>query len=429
MRPAGGAEEPVYSTLTRGTEPPHEAIALHHVQGESGHVSEDVDSPLQGQSSRSQLQRAEAYQIPVSSQENLTSPAPGSVGNFQAMKRNKSSTSTGYDSTTHLLGQAQMHPSNSSTNNGNNVISATSPFNDYEHIDGDDAFSLNSPNSLNSNSPTIPGKPQGWQQSAGSLHGVRQSPKNLKQPAAAMSTSMPLANNPPQNVGPVFAVVEEDAEDIALITGSHQEVTLQQSRPAGGNHSPSGSVGSPSPHVMKQALMAEFQSADNMTNSKGRESSNFSEPPPPYSSRPSSEGVLVADSAEQSTVDSGAYVGVDKQQHPWYQASNLSIDSDAQQNAAQTSSSSQTSTSTDGERIQPYAMIHNEHIPYPRHHKPTTSSSSIKESSNELVMRHHNQRSNTKTKPPAQPYTNPIRSSVASLGHAQESATFFEVVV
>ena len=435
---SGRVEEPVYSTLTQGNEPPHEAIALHHIQSDNNPTaSEAAESSMQVQPIRSQLPRAEAYQIPINSQENLTSTAPGSIGNFQAMKRHTSSTSTtGYDSTSHLL--PKIRPSNSPTNDGHNVISAPSPFNDYEHIDGDDAFSLNSPNSI-SESPTTPGKVQGRQQSVGNL-GLHQSLRSQNQTSGAISASVPLAFNPSHDMGPtMFAVVEEDEkEDMSQATSSsHQSFNIercqrtgdvtsrsvQQSNRVGGNHSPSGSTGSSSSHGMKHSILAQFQSTDSVTNTRGRES-NCSEAPPPYSSRPSSEAVLTADSADSAVMDNKYMEG---RQRPWYQASNLSIDSNAQSNAlltyTSTSSSSQASTSTDGGRIQPYAT-HNEHIPFSKHQ---TSGTSMKESHPVIARKSSNQQKPAKA--PAQPYAEPVRSSVASLGHAQESPTFFEVVV
>ena len=443
---SGGVEEPVYSTLTRGNEPPHEAIALHHVQSENNPTTTEVaESSMQhSHPSRSQLRSAEAYQIPVSSQENLTSTAPGSVGTFQAMKRHTSSTSTtGYDSTSHLLGPVpKTHASTSPSNDSPNVISVSSPFNDYEHIDGDDAFALNSPTSISGESPTTTGRVHGRQPSVGSL-GLHQS---QNQPSAAMSASVPLPLNPSHDMGPmIFAVVEEDEkEDLSQATSSsiqafsinersHQigDVTSRSRQPqssrVGGHHSPSGSIGSSSSHGMKQSMMAQFQSTDNVTTTRGRES-NCSEAPPPYSSRPSSEAVLTADSADSGVMDGKGYSGMDGRQRPWYQASDLSIDSNVQSNATltftSTSSSSQASTSTDGGRIQPYATTINENMPFSKHQ---TSSTNVKDSHTVITRKSSNQQRQTKA--PVQPYAEPVRSSVASLGHAQDSPTFFEVVV
>ena len=139
-------EEPVYSTLTPDTmDPPHlypEAIALGHIHHDSSEnliIPEGVDGMMQAQS-RPQLPRysAEAYMIPVSSQENLSSPDPGSVGHFPAMKRYPSNTS-GYNSTNHLVSPVQKmpdpHSSDSSTDVSSKAVSATNPWNDYEQID------------------------------------------------------------------------------------------------------------------------------------------------------------------------------------------------------------------------------------------------------------------------------------------------------
>ena len=435
-----GQEEPVYSTLTRGTNPPHEAIALSHIQTDDSNenlvISESAGGTMHKQLGTPRPSAAESYQIPVSSQENLTSLAPGSVGNFQAMKRH-ASTASGYDSTSHLLTPLQKsHPSSSPTDMGSHVVSATNPWNDYEHIDGDDAFSP--PNSASSlgDSPMVP-KVHGRQQSVGSL-GLRQSPRSLKQPSGALSSSVPIGINPPHNEGAaIFAVVEED--DVSQAAASYQVLNnvrpqqnaepsaapSQQTRRIGGNHSPSGSTGSSSPHILKQALMTEFQSAESVTQQRGRES-NCSEPPPPYSSRPSSEAVMLTDSADSSMADNGTYGRVDHQQRPWYQASDMSLDSNAQSNVHPTPSPSPMKPAS-GRNIEPYAMIHNEQISYTQ---KKSSNSTVNESNARNVNQSNNQqRPGFQTKPQAQPYAEPVRSSAASLSHAQENSTFFEVVV
>ena len=441
-------EEPVYSTLTQGNMdvPRHtEHIPLGHFPSNSSEnlIPESIDTGVVPAQSASKIQAAEAYQIPVSSQENLASPSPGSVNNFQAMKRHANTTS-GYHSTSHISSPVQKvplpRPSNSSTEEGSNVmISATSPWNDYEHIDGDDAFS---PNSSFCDSPTsIPGKIQGRQQSAGSMGGTRFSPRSSqRRDNSGMSASVPVGINPPQLGLTVFAIVEED-NPTTRVAGSHQilnngrpdqtetATSLQQThRVGGGSHSPSGSTGSSSPHMMKQTLMTQFQSVDHMASRPrvpGRES-NCSEAPPPYTSRPSSEAVLNSDSADSSMMDNAAYGGIGDNQHrPWYQASDFSLDS----SGPPTISPAPNTVNKTGEPIQPYAMIHNEHIPYPTH---ITSSTKLNNESSAVITRrssNNQQKPAFQGQPPVQPYAEPIRSSVASLGHAQGSPTFFEVVV
>ena len=443
-------EEPVYSTLTQGTmdvQRHMENIPLGQFPSDSSEnlIPESVDTGVLPIQSASRMQAAEAYQIPVSSQENLASPAPGSVNNFQAMKR-QASTTSGYHSTSHITSSPVQkvplpRPSNSSAEEGSNVmISATSPWNDYEHVEGDDAFS---PNSSFCDSPTsIPGKIPGRQQSAGSMGGMRLSPRS-SQRQQGMSASVPVGINPPQLGPTVFAVVEEDKDEFAAtqVAASHQilnngrpdrnetSTSLHQThRVGGGSHSPTGSNGSSSPHMMKQALMTQFQSVDHVASHPrvaGRES-NCSEPPPPYTSRPSSEAVLNSDSADSSMMDNAAYGGFGDNQHrPWYQASDFSLDS----SAPSTMSPAPNTTSMAGEHIQPYAMIHNEHIPYPTN---KTSSTKLKNESSAVIMRrssNNQQKPAFQVQPPVQPYAEPIRSSVASLSHAQDSPTFFEVVV
>lgn len=447
-------EEPVYSTLTQGNTdvPQHmENIPLGKFPNDSSeNLIPDGAIP---EESAPKMKSAAAYQIPVSSQENLASPAPGSVNNFQAMKRQASASTTtvGYHSTSHINRSSPIQkiplprPSNSSNEEGNNVmISATSPWNDYEHIDGDDAFS---PSSSFCDSPiSIPGK--GRQQSAAGK--MRTSPRSSQRQHgnAGMSASVPVGINPPQ-LGPmVFAVVEEDSDEFnttaTRIAASHQilnngrperNTTTMQTRGVNdrGSHSPAGSTGSSSPHMMKQALMSQFQSVDHMssrpTRVPGRES-NCSEAPPPYTSRPSSEAVPNSDSADSSMMDNAAYG--ESHHRPWYQASDFSLDSSLP------STMSPASNNSTGEHIQPYAMIPNEHIPYPTHHKTSTTKLNNNESSAIIIRRSSNnsnqqqqqkQKATFQTQPPVQPYAEPIRSSVASLGHAQDSPTFFEVVV
>ena len=429
--------EPVYSTLTRGTDPPHEAIALSHIQtadtSKNVETSEGVGGEMPGQTVASASTTPEAYQIPVSSQENLTSLAPGSIGNFQAMKRHGSSTSGGgYDSTSFLINRVHKtthHSNKSPTDVGSNVISATNPWNDYEQLDRDDTFSP--PNSASScgDSPTTPGKAHGRLQNVGSF-GKRQSPRSLRQPITTtyVSSSVPFGVNLPHNEGSaIFAVVEED--DTNETNSSPHEIlndrpqlntetalSLQQTHRIGGggsNHSPSVSTGS-SPHIMKQALMMQFQSAESMTQQQRSRESDCSEPPPPYTSRPSSEAVVLGDSADSSVADKAAHGGVDHQRRPWYQASNASLDSNT---------SSPSPTRTPGGHIEPYAMIHNEHI-------LCTENNSRRSNTLDDKRLNSQHKSGFQMKQQVQPYAEPVRSGSVNLGAAHhESSTIFEVVV
>ena len=159
----------------------------------------------------------------------------------------------------------------------------------------------------------------------------------------------------------------------------------------------------------------------------GRES-NCSEAPPPYTSRPSSETVPNDDSADSSMIDNATYGGIDNQQRPWYQASDFSLDSSAPSTISPTPN---TANMPGVERnvIQPYAMIHNEHIPYSSH---KASGIKLNDESSTVIMRrssNNQQKQMPEFQAPVQPYAEPIRSSDASLGHAQDSPTFFEVVV
>ena len=127
-----------------------------------------------------------------------------------------------------------------------------------------------------------------------------------------------------------------------------------------GNNSPNGSTGSLSPNVMKQALMAQFQSTDGVTNTRRRES-NCSEAPPPYRSRRSSEQILDVDSDNSSMIYNSAY---ERFNHRLYQESNLSEDSI--RNAYLRYSPSPNANTTISERTRQHA-IQNERI---RHHPP-----------------------------------------------------------
>ena len=164
---------------------------------------------------------------------------------------------------------------------------------------------------------------------------------------------------------------------------------------------------------MKQALMAQFHSTDNVTHLQVRGSETSSEAPPPYSSRPSSDAILSAESSDPSTIDSRTYTGPHR---PWYQAtSDVSLGGQLP---------TTTPTKAGGDQIQPYAVLHGELAP------PTSQKSGDAKVKESIVRRTNSQtKSSYQGKQPVQPYAEPVRSSVASLGHAQESTTFFEVVV
>ena len=428
----GDGDEPVYSTLTTGeTGDRSESIPLSFMQNESSQklISESTD----GRQHSSSLHRpppltADAYQIPTDSQEEqLSSLTPGSVRHFQATKRH-ASTSSGYNVTSHRVSPTQRtRPSVSPIDDCSNVVSASSPWNDYEHIDGDESFS---PSSSFCESPTTPGNLPGRQKGSFKLRQSPRSPRPMDM--GGVSASVPAGINPPhppRQGHSVFAIMED--QDIAghvTSVGGHvtavstgrmlqgAETHPPQHRREG-SHSPKGSTGRSSPPTMKQALIAQFQSTDSMTHTQGRES-DTSEAPPPYSSRPSSDAVLSAESSDPSTIDSGAYSRIDHQHRPWYQASNASLDSSGQLPTTKPP----LSTKAVGERIQPYAVSPSELT------KQKAGEVELKES---IIRRSNNpKKSSFQTKQPVQPYTEPtVRSSVASLGHAQESPTFFEVVV
>ena len=319
-----------YSTLTKGgieIAPPRypDSIALSNVQSDSSEnlISPDgIDSPMPESSSRTVMAKTNghAYEIPVRSQENLATIGLDRVGIFHATNRHTSSPSDASSSTVVSPVQMSTYPprSGSLPNGGSSAANVPFPYNDYE-----DAFSQKSTSSFRE-SPTIP---------------------------------------------------ERVLRSGQLRRASEVTSSLQQTHRAG--NSPRES---PSPHTMKQALMTQFHSAEDVIHPHHHRESNISEAPPPYSSRRSSEAVLDPYPSHDggSLSDNEAYEGVNFHQRPWYQADNVSIDSSMQQqHIAPLTSVSSPNVNTTVERIRPYAMIHNEHIPYdPSNRKATGTSPS-----------------------------------------------------
>ena len=362
-------EEPTYSTLTQETmnhrlQPHSESIALNQIHSTSNENlihSDSVDGAATRVASRSRVE-PEAYQIPVSSRENLTSVGRTdsvSVGRFPAgtnsSKRHVSSTSS-YDSTSHLLNRMQNpRPSNSSTDHEDNI-------NDYEDISGDDGSFCDS--------PTPSAKAHG-RSSVGSTHVYHQLAQTRKHSDAATAvppaTFFLIGKSSPQLRGTVSgsAAISNGFASLHTTSGS-------QMMPNGGDSRPQHESLASSAHVMKQQLMAQFQSADDMATHPrvtGPESSNdvCSElpSPPPYTSRPSSDAILHMGSAGRDSplVDNAAYGGIShNESHAWYlYESDVSLNSSTPQTPPANASTKRP------EQIEPYAMIHNEHIvPHPR---------------------------------------------------------------
>ena len=191
---------------------------------------------------------------------------------FHATNRHTSSPSDNSSSTVVSPDQMSVYPprSGSLPNGKNNVANGQFPYNDYE-----DTFSQKSTSSFRE-SPTIPER-----------------------------------------------VLHSGSRRRSEVTSSLQQTQRASNSPRGG---------SPSPHAMKQAMMMQFHSADDVIHPHHHRESNASEAPPPYSSRRSSEAILdppypVHDNGSMS--DNEAYEGVNIQQpRPWYQADDaLSIDS------------------------------------------------------------------------------------------------------
>ena len=361
-------DEPTYSNLTRETmdhqsHPHPESITLSQI-----HSSVDSGARVPSRS-RVQQTAAEpaAYQVPISSRENLTSVGKtDNTGRFQAgnSKRHVSSTSS-YDSTSHLLNRMQNpRPSNSSIEDNTN---------DYEDISGDDGSVCDS--------PTPSGKAHG-RSSVGSAHIYHQLTESRKHSdATAPSASFFVGERSPRaeprgtvSGSPITNGFTHKPGSQVLPKGGGRpqrssETTrtpLQQasySRIGDGSHTAAGS--SSSPHNMKQELMAQFQSVDDMATrpraaAQELSNNNYPEFPPPYTSRPSSEAILrQSESGRDSPMlDNAAYGGISHEKRPWYE-SDVSLNS----NTPQTTS---TNASAKREQIEPsYAMIHNGHnIPH-----------------------------------------------------------------
>lgn len=308
-----------YSTLSPGSREsplqfsdPITLSDIHSGSNENLISSKDVaDGVMHGRTtSKPPLAAAHGYEIPVSSQENLVSVGLDIIGDLQATKEHTSSTS-GHNSSNIVspvtATSSLPHTSQSSTNGSTRTSNSQNPQWKYY----EDPFSPDSTSSFH-DSPTISGRVD-WP-----------GPQQTHVPTAH------IQQNPPRFDG-------------------------NQPFSAG------GSTISLSSQVSRQVFKAQFQSIDNMTLSSD-------EPPPPYSSRPSSEFVLDRDGDDSSMLHNGAYEGAIHLQHPWYQDSGPSIDS---RNGSATPTTSQTTNST-VERLQPYAMIQNEHIPYHSFNQPTS---------------------------------------------------------
>ena len=403
--PGVRGEETVYSSLTQETmnhRSHHnpESIVLSHIHSTSSenliNHSDSVDGATRV-SSRSRMQPTpEAYQIPVSSRENLaTAGRMDSVGRFQAGQRHASSTS-GYDSTSHLLNRvSSSHPSNSSTDD------ATNGMNDYEDISGDEAFSQG----CDSPDPTSASKMHG-RPSVGSTGVYHQLTESRKHSDAPMPATFFVGNSSPQLRGmgsrpavnsgltraPGSNIMPNNARPQRTSETTTAYSSLQQThRVSNGNRA----AGSSSPHIVKEELTPQFQSVDHMARPRAGRESNCSETPPPYTSRRSSEAVSHAESGGSEMIDNAAYGGINQEQRPWYYTSDSSLGSSILQTAPNAR-----------EQIQPYAMIHNEHIPYPSHKASDTNLNEF--------------RSNNRPRPefqvqtPVQPYAEPGRLSITT---------------
>ena len=399
-------EEPTYSSLTQETmdhqsRPYPESIALsqiHSTSSENLISSDSVDGATRVPSrSRIEQTEPEAYQIPVSSRENLTSVGRmDSVGRFPAgnSKRHVSSTSS-YDSTSHLLNRMQNpRPSNSSIEDNTN---------DYEDISGDDGSVCDS--------PTPAGKAHG-RLSVGSAHIYHQLTESRKHSDAPVPPSFFLGKSSPQLRGMVSGSAisnglrHTSGSQMMPNSGSRPQRTsettrtpLQQqaNRIGDGNHTTGSSS---SPHTMKQELMAQFQSVDHMAScprAADQESSNPSELPTPYTSRPSSDAILHTESGRDSAmIDNAAYGGVNHEQRPWYL-----YDSDVSLNSSTPQTAPVNNANAKQDQIAPYAMVHNEHIPHP--HQKINGGTNLNNSSAQFRSDSRQRSDFTQVQPYAEP--------------------------
>ena len=323
MGPLNPTPSEAYSTLSPGSRDSplqfSDTMALgdaHSGSNENLISPEGVaDDTVQGQPRSRPPLAANGYEIPLISQENLVSVGLDSNGDCQTAAKKHTNSASGKHSSNVVSPVTTTstipHTSQSSSNdNSSRQSNVQNPQWQYY----EDAFSPD-PSSSFRNSPTISGRVAG--------PGPQQNSNNV-----------PTAH------------------------------TQQNSRFGGSLFNPTDGTRSSSLQVAKQALMSQFQSMDSITHLSGRES----EPPPPYSSRACSEFVLDRDGDDSSMMDNGAYEGTNRLQRPWYQDSGPPVDSRC---AVISPATSQTNNST-VERLQPYAMIQNEHIPIHSLTNPTS---------------------------------------------------------
>lgn len=382
--------EPTYSALSpetmdhQSSQPYPDQITLNQILSTSSENlinSDGIDGAVRVPStSRTRTQQTEpaAYQIPINSRENLTSVGRmDSSGRFQAGNSNKrhvSSTSS-YDSTSHLLNRMQNpRPSN---------VSIEDNGNDYEDISGDDGSVCDSP-------ATPSGRAHGRPSVDSSAHVYHQLTEIRKHSDAQVPPALFFLGG--ESSRPLRGMVSGSAisngsthmsgSQMMPNSGSRPQRSSETTRTPqlqqtsnriddSSNHITTGSTAS-SLNNMKQELMAQFQSADDVATlprvdpESSNDYSKLSAPPYTSSGRPSSDAILhTTDSSGRDSpmIDNAAYEGVNhNKQRPWYlYESNASLNS----STPQTVPANANNNITKRDQIEPYAVIHSEHVPHP----------------------------------------------------------------
>ena len=389
-----GGVEPTYSALSpetmdhQSSQSYPEQITLHQILSTSSENlinSDGIDGGMRVPSSlRTRTQQTEpaAYQIPINSRENLTLVGrmdnSGRVQAGSSNKRHVSSTSS-YDSTSHLLNRMQ--------NPRPSIASIEDNVNDYEDISGDDGSVCDSPTPA---SGRAHGRPSVGS-NAHMYHQLTETRKQSDTPAPPASFFVSESSRSLRGtmsgsaIGNSFThtsgsqIMPSSSGGAGSRPQRSSETTripqLQQTSNRigdGNNHTTAGSTAS-CLNNRKQELMAQFQSADDDVATHPRvdpESSNdYSKLQiPPYTSfsgRPSSDAILhTTDSSGRDSpmIDNAAYGGVNReQQHPWYYESDVSLNS----STPQTVPANAKSNITKRDQIEPYAVIHSEHVSHP----------------------------------------------------------------
>ena len=388
-----GGVEPTYSALSpetmdhQSSQSYPEQIALHQVLSTSSENlinSDGIDGGVRVPSrTRTQQTEPAAYQIPINSRENLTLVGrmdnSGRVQAGNSNKRHVSSTSS-YDSTSHLLNRMQNpRPSNASIEDNGN---------DYEDISGDDGSVCDSPTPAS-------GRAHGRPSVGSNAHMYHQLTETRKQSDAPAPPASFFISESSRSLR---GTMSGSAIGNGFTHTSGSQIMPSSSGGAGSRpqrssettrapqlHQTSNRTGDGSNHTTtvstaislnntKQELMTQFQSADDVvaihSGVDPESSSDYSKLQiPPYTSssgRPSPDAILhTTDSSGRDSpmIDNAAYGGVNReQQHPWYFESDMSLNSSTPQTVP---ANAKNNNIMKRDQIEPYAVIHSEHVSHP----------------------------------------------------------------